>query len=82
MPPEKTRTSDHELVQDGGPIAPEILEMRDEDGAKIKHFLPAHHLRTNMQDAHQGLPPNVVLIVEPSTPKKRAGGGNQRSQLD
>src|SRR5271165_1217909 len=82
MPPQKARTSDQELAQDGRAVGPQILEMRHQHGAKIEHFLPAHHLRADVQFAHYGLSSDVVLIVKLSLPKNRAGGGDERSQRD
>jgi hypothetical protein len=71
MPPEKARASDQELVQDSWPTSPQVLEMRHEDRAEIKHFLPAHHFRPDVELVHHGLALDIVLIVQPSLAKNR-----------
>src|ERR1700736_1871874 len=82
MPPEKARSSEEQLVQDGRTVASQILEMRHQHRAKIKHFLPTHHFRPDVQFEHYSLRSDVVLIIKPSLSKNRAGGGDERSQLD
>ena len=69
-------------MQDGRAVASKILEMRHQHGAKIEHFLPAHHFWADVQFEHDGLPSDVVLIIKPGLSKNRAGGGDEHSQPD
>jgi hypothetical protein len=75
-PAEKPWASDQELAQDGQAVGSQILEMRHKHRAKIEHFLPADHIRADVQFPHYCLPSYIVLIVKLNLFKKRAGERN------